>query len=370
MRSRVKEIVRADLEDILDVDVATIAEYKGLVRSTFSLVDRPPLCFPSNSHGMDAQGGSLVHIQRRNAPRGFDLLRGELYQLVDDARGLRLWSDYHDDLEFALSVFEQAREMLAPLRRVVVPSRDDPQWTAVATRAARAVLFQRKPIFQYADRFGSLLSSARKFWPELKPLAKWKWKSETLADHEVFAILAANEARRSVEAVVGLLRRFDELADDRGVSDDDEEGFRDEVCRWEREESRHARRLVYQAKDLLRRAELKSNESDYAERLEGEIQRREKQMNEVAPMVRRGEAFTHPPRRGLSPFYAFVLELLIKHGRDTSAKKLWKLLKDEEGKGVIDEISDDAVYLRGKDAPTKFKAFQTHLGEIRKKVRG
>lgn len=94
MRSRVKEIVRADLEDILDVDVATIAEYKGLVRSTFSLVDRPPLCFPSNLDGIDPRDGSLVHIQRRNAPRGFDLLRGELYQVVDDARGLRLWSDY------------------------------------------------------------------------------------------------------------------------------------------------------------------------------------------------------------------------------------------------------------------------------------
>ena len=72
----------------------------------------------------------------------------------------------------------------------------------------------------------------------------------------------------------------------------------------------------------------------------------------------------------MSPFYAFVRELLIKHGRDTSAKEVWKLLKDEEGKGVIDEISDDAVYLRGKDAPTTFKAFQTQLSEIRKKVRG
>ena len=86
-------------------------------------------------------------------------------------------------------------------------------------------------------------------------------------------------------------------------------------------------------------------------------------------MLQKGKAFTNPPRRGRSPFYALVRELLIRHGPDTSAKELWKLLKDEESKGVIDEISDDAVYLRGKGAPTTFKAFQTQVSELRKEFK-
>jgi len=74
-------------------------------------------------------------------------------------------------------------------------------------------------------------------------------------------------------------------------------------------------------------------------------------------------------KRGISALYALVLDLLIEHGRDTPAKVLWKLLKQHQGGGVIDEITDDEsggkIFPRGKGEPTTFKSFSNRLGKIR-----
>lgn len=376
MRSRVKEIVRAGYRDELDVDVATIAEYKWRVRAAFGLVVRGPLRFPGNLHGIDLQGGSLGNIQARNAPPDFDLLWDDLFGLIDAAGECRLWSDYQDDIEAACSVFDQAREILGPLQRVTLSTRDELQWTAIASRAARSLSCHRSPIFQYADRYGSVLDSARAFWPELKP--RKPWKSKELADHEVYALLAADEAHQAVESFLELLQRFDQWADEDDVSDDNEEAFRDEVARWEREEFRYAIRRLAQAKDLQHLAQLANVGADserarqYIGELEIEVQRRAELLAAAKPMAEKGEAFTRPPVRGLSPLYSIVLGVLNAHGKNMSAEDVWQHLKDCEGGGVIDEISGDKfdgeIFLTGKKRPTTFKAFQTQLSEVRKKV--
>ncbi len=230
LQSRVEQIARHDLGDILgnflERDDATMAEYKGLVRSTFALIERAPLRFPDNLHGSDSRGGSLVNIQGRNARRLFDLLRDDLSALVDGSREFRLWWDYQNDLESALAVFEQAREMLAPLRWVHAPWRADPQWTATASRAVRALPGCRRSVFQYASDFGSALASARKFWKE----------AVTLEDHQVYAVLSLDQAFRAVQSTTELLRRFEGWASEHDISDDDDDALRDEVCRWERED--------------------------------------------------------------------------------------------------------------------------------------
>lgn len=376
MGSRVKEIVRAGYGDELDVDVATLAEYKGLVRAVFGSVRRGRLRFPDNLHGGDPQGGSLVNIQARNVPRDFDLLRDGLSDLIDEASECRLWSDYQSDFESACAVIEQAREILALLRRVTISARDEPQWTAIVSRAARSLSYRRSPIFQYADRYGSVLDSARAFWPELKPLKHWK--SKELADHEVYALLATDEARRAVKFFLELLRRFDQWADEDDVSDDNEEAFRDEVARWELGEYRYAQRRLAQAKDLQHLAQLANVGADsvraqqYIKKLEIEVQQRSELLATEKKMVEKGEAFTRHPMRGLSPLYSIVLSLLKKHGKKTSAETIWRHLKDYEGKGVIDEIvgdkPDGEIYLAEKENPTTYKAFQTQLSEVRKKV--
>jgi hypothetical protein len=383
MRARVNAIVRSDLDGEIDNFLESraddvpfpIDQYKGLVREVFGRLERSPLEFPSRQQGCDLQGGSLVIIQRKNHHR-FDLLRDDLSGLMQAAEGHRLWSDYQDDLESACSVFEKAREILAPLQRVNLSTRDEPQWCAMAIQAACSVSHRRKTIFQHADRYGSVLASARHFWEEIKPCKQWK--SKELADYEVYALLAADEAHRAVKSVLELLQRFDQWADEGGVSDDKEEAFRDEVAGWERGEARYAQRRLSQAKDLQHLAQLANVGADsvrarqYIGELEREVQRRAELLAAAKPMTNKGEAFTHPPVRGLSPLYSIVLGVLTAYGKSMSAEDVWQRLKDYEGGGVIDEISGDKfegeIFLTGKKKPTTFKAFQTQLSEIRKKI--
>lgn len=88
-------------------------------------------------------------------------------------------------------------------------------------------------------------------------------------------------------------------------------------------------------------------------------------------MAAKGESFTGQGR-GRSGLYALVEALLRRHGVETSAKSMWSILKNECGGSVIDEIVDDEgglIYLRNKEKPVSFRAFEKQLSEIRKILR-
>jgi hypothetical protein len=85
----------------------------------------------------------------------------------------------------------------------------------------------------------------------------------------------------------------------------------------------------------------------------------------------KGESFTGN-KRGLSPLYVLVRNLFIEHGRTTSTKELWRLLKQHQGGDVIEEITDDEnggeIFTRGKGQPTTFKAFSNEASKIRQSI--
>lgn len=85
----------------------------------------------------------------------------------------------------------------------------------------------------------------------------------------------------------------------------------------------------------------------------------------------KGEKFTGG-RRGRSRLYALVESLLKQHGPDTSARRVWSLLKSECGGPIIDEIVEDdewLIFLRGKDETVSYRALEKRLSDIRKAVR-
>ncbi|MCK6395893.1 MAG: hypothetical protein L6Q67_19720 [Zoogloea sp.] len=89
-------------------------------------------------------------------------------------------------------------------------------------------------------------------------------------------------------------------------------------------------------------------------------------------MAAKGDSFTGNTR-GRSAFYALVEVLLKRHGPKTSAKRLWSILEAECGGLIIDEITDDdggLIYLREKEHPVSFRAFEKQLSEIRKTLKG
>ena len=85
----------------------------------------------------------------------------------------------------------------------------------------------------------------------------------------------------------------------------------------------------------------------------------------------KGESFTGN-KRGLSPLYALVRNLLTENGRNISTKTLWALLKQHQGGDVIEEITDDEnggeIFTRGKGQPTTFKAFSNEVSKIRQSI--
>jgi hypothetical protein len=85
----------------------------------------------------------------------------------------------------------------------------------------------------------------------------------------------------------------------------------------------------------------------------------------------KGESFTGN-KRGPSPLYQLVYEILLKHGSDTSAKEVWKLLKPHQGGGVIEEITDDEnggeIFICGKVEPTTFKSFVNGVSLTKKRL--
>lgn len=89
-------------------------------------------------------------------------------------------------------------------------------------------------------------------------------------------------------------------------------------------------------------------------------------------MAAKGESFTGNAR-GRSDLYSLVETLLQRHGLDTSAKHMWSLLKSECSGLIIEEIVEEEgglIYLRDKEKPVSFRAFEKRLSEIRKPLRG
>lgn len=341
IRSRVKEIVRAGDGDELDVDVATIAEYKGLVRDVFGSVRRDRLRFPDNLHGGDPQGGSLVNIQARNRPPLFNLLFDDLHQLLNEADGCRLWLDYQDRLKEADSTFNAAMGILSKHRRVVSSWSDEPLWTAGMQRAARSINGVRRSVFQYADQFPSVLQSARKFWPECNDIG----------DSDVLALLAADQAHAAASILVKLIKNVEERAVDEGISRRDDRRFSMllvEMSENVRQDDWYGNGKLRRARDLLRLAQLAESEVAHE----------------------RGKKFQHRNGSGTSALYSVAKKILDEHGWDLKPKKIWGLLKAREGDDVIDEVTDTEVYWfpksGSKATATTYKAFSNHVREMKK----
>ncbi len=321
-------------EQQLDALPVRVGDTIGAMRLAFGRVSRRPLKSFSSSKGGGSFDEGLRKLQGQNTPADFDLLRGDLYEVLAKVESCRLWSDYQDDLESVCSVFEQSREILAPLRRVNLLARDELQWAAVVHRAAKSLPCRSALIFQCASSLSSVLDLTRDHWMELESKIKWKWRLERLADHEVYALLAMDEAYEAANSLVGLIQRFDQWADNKKVSRDTDgyEAFRGEVSSWERTEFRYAISQLDQAKDLLHLAHLAHVGADSAKAgecikgLEMEVSRRAAALAAAEPLVEAGKRFVENRHKGgdtlrgrkISVFKHAIEELFTKVKSDVS----------------------------------------------------
>jgi len=370
--ARMKEIVQAGLSEDLRQQLKTLPERvgdtRGAVRLVFGWVSRRPLEFRSSSKRGDSFDRGLERLQGLNAPAGFDLLRGDLDDVLVRVESCRLRSDYQDDLESVCSVFEQSREILAPLRRVNLLARDEPQWTAVVHRAAAKLPARRGPIFQYASRLYSVLDSARDYWEELGPNPKWNWKSKPLADHEVYALLAMDEAYSAAKSLIKLIRRFDEWADDEGVSRDadDYEALREEVSSWERREFRYAISQLAQAKDLQHLAHLAHLGADsvkaleYRESLERQVLQRDEELAAAKPLAETGKVFVEGRPKGGKANKGQERSVFGK-----AIKALCKEMKNYDPEEIVKELRKDC----GDDEDVSGISKSERMNDLRERKR-
>lgn len=373
LRVRVKQIRQSELGDDLDEFLERYPDdgngdfrkdYLHFVRTTFAEISRPPLKFQDRRSGMDSLGGQLAVVQARNALQPFNLLSIDLQDVVVDASICRLWPDYSDHFEAASRAFDRALEMLSRHRRVrrrVLSSEAAPDWVAPIQKAVRTLRGSRKAVFQYEDRFPSVLGSAQRFWPECRGLE----------DSDVFALLAADQACISADILLDLVQDFDWWALEDGIGRTDDQRLstlRMEMSEHEREQSRHGLRKLQRSRELLNLAQLAelAKESSLA-RLRLEEQEREFIQREAVQrsLIERGKAFSHCNGSGRRGLWLVVETILNNLGWDASAEDVWKVLKDYEGNGVIDEVTDDEVFWLKDGASsarsTKWNSFKSQL---------
>ncbi len=369
VRSKFSEELHNFLDEYQEKDSGHFPrEYKAFVRTTFAEITRPSLKFKDHRVGVDSLGGDLSTIQIRNALQPFDLLSTDIHAVLADASISLLWLDYSDHFEAAARTFDRALEMLSRHRRVrrgTLPSEAAPDWTAPIQKAVRTLRGSRKAVFQYEDRFPSVLGAAHKFWPEC----------QSLEDSDVFALLAADQCYASAVILLDLVQDFDLWALEDGIGRTDYQHLstlRMEMSEHERGQSRHGLRKLQRSRELLNLAQLAElSKGSALARLRLEEQEREFISRETAQrhLVEKGKAFSHCTGSGTRALYLVVEEILDRLGWDTSAKHVWKALKGYEGGGVIDEVNDEKVFWIKADGssaePVRFNSFTSQLSTMK-----
>ncbi len=341
-------------------------DFKAFIRMTFSSVRRPPLKFKSEQQGRDILGGSLVTVQLKNRPPLFNPLLDNLAPFMTQAEECWLWSDYWRHLEQANRIFDASVGML----RDSLESSDKPLLLLRMQRAARSIHGARRSIFQYEDRFPSVLHSARRFWPECK----------AIGDSEVLALMAADQVHAATDILLQLMQSFERAAGEKGITRSDDRRIsklRAEMSERERQESWYGFDKLRRADELLHLSQLAelATESELArsrfEEREREFIRQERDM---ARKIERVKNFDQSGGHGRG-LWRLVDEILDRIGVEASSKQVWAELKAYEGKGIIYEIDEHEVSWRtasGRLAnqSTGFRSFESTLSEKRKKKRG
>lgn len=313
-------------------------EQLGDVRYAFRAIQRDPLRMP-NLKSMD----NLLDIQDRNArpDDDFDLLDDDLELLHEGLHDFIGWEDYMEAIERAEQAFDEARDILEPLRRVErrkfnwpvfagFPGMDDEayledavDYIAPIRRAAREIWRYAGSISQYAGRYDPV-DTAHSFLPsardnprgEQDPIwlprnvkrssgvepGRWikgqlwlprrfKVPSDRVPRYAALALLSMHEAYQASMTFQKIVRGLEE---ERHAGIDIEDGkavtrMRERLAGFERGESRYAYALLDDAKDYLAAARLAVAQELGADELQRQLEKAQAQAasNNAPPIERR-----------------------------------------------------------------------------------
>lgn len=335
-----------------------LLDFKTFIRTMFSSVRRPPLKFKSEQQGRDILGGSLVTVQLKNRPPLFNPLLDNLAPFMTQAEECWLRSDYWRHLERANRIFDAAVRML----RDSLESSDKPLLLLRMQRAARSINGVRRSIFQYEDRFPSVLHSARRFWPECK----------AIGDSEVLALMAADQAHAATDILLQLMQSFEREAAEKGIARSDNRRIsklRAEMSERERQESWYGFDKLRRADELLHLSQLAelATDSELArsrfEEREREFMRREA---EAKPMAETGKKFVEGRKKGgaaragktYSPIKLAVRSLCAALATYDPEKVFCEVRRDCEDDGYGGSCSEVMDELRGATEAPVLLRFQ------------
>lgn len=280
-RARRKHIFRQRMRAAVRAGTIGDIEQLGDVRHAFRAIRRRPLRMP-NLKSTD----NLLDIQARNVRPDdhFDLLDDDLELLREGLRDFIGWEDYMEAVEKTERVFDAARDILEPLRRVhrakfnwahfcYFDGMDDEaylddvvDYIAPIRRAAREIWRVANSITQHL-RGDSELRQATWWLPSAFDHRRGRWPVwppfglplGRVPDYAAMALVSMHEAYQASMAFQGIVRRLDEEARQAGIDIDDRKSvseLRERLAGFERDESRYAYAQLNDAKDYLAAARL------------------------------------------------------------------------------------------------------------------
>ena len=155
---------------------------------------------------------------------------GPFNALTDDFNDLRiqhqhcwLWPQISLEIDRLDDVLKDGRQLLEPLIA------DRPDW---AMKACIGIARSNPAIHQHVERYDSYVQAARSLWTAFIPAT-----SPTLADAQIYAIMAMHEARIAAEAYCEIAAGIEDEMAQAGVGHDDGDEIvelRGDIAGWER----------------------------------------------------------------------------------------------------------------------------------------
>jgi hypothetical protein len=217
---------------------------------------------------------------------------GPFNALTDDLNDLRiqhqpcwLWPQITLEIDRLDDVLKGGRQLLEPL------TTDRPDW---AMKACTGIARSNPAIHQHVERYDSYAAAVRSLWTTFIPATP-----PTLADAQIYAVMAMHEARMAAEAYCEIAAGIEEEMAQAGVGHEDEDDIvelRSDIAGWERWHWYCAAQQTGTAERFLLMAEFAASTPDSSA-----IKNAEAQIAKLQRRARKAEAAVEPFHGGRQP---------------------------------------------------------------------
>jgi len=253
----------------------------------------------------------------------FNPLTGDVNDLILRHQSCWLWPEITVELQALAMLIAHAGDLLTPLHHPTVAD--------AASHAAIGIVRTMPSIHQYAERFGSFATAARRLIASTDP---------ALTDAQIYALLAIAEARTSAEGYCELATGIEEELARNAIGPDETDEIRwlrGELAQWEREQWRWSDAMRESAERFLLLAQFASTSTS-----SDALQRAEQQIVKLTATV--GKFHGGRPKGAVTKFTRALMHLAQRAGStdfDAVMSLVEKAIHDDPIEGIQFQDQND-----------------------------